>query len=177
MLKKILNFIVFSTLVISTISCSSQKKAGDDEQLVKKKRREVNMDKRAEAASGKLFGNLGGGNKSTTYEFATSNILWRASLESLDFIPLNTIDYSGGLIVSDWYSTDYSGESIKITVRFLSNELKASSIDVKTFKKNCKNEKCKTLAMNNGFNNKIKDNIIAKARDLKIKEETTKKNN
>jgi len=175
MLKKILNFIVFSTLVISTISCSSQKKAGDDEQLVKKKRREVNMDKRTEAASGKLFGNLGGGNKSTTYEFATSNILWRASLESLDFIPLNTIDYSGGLIVSDWYSTDYSGESIKITVRFLSNELKASSIDVKTFKKNCKNEKCKTLAMNNGFNNKIKDNIIAKARDLKIKEETIKK--
>jgi hypothetical protein len=175
MLKKILNFIVFSTLVISTISCSSQKKAGDDEQLVKKKRREVNMDKRTEAASGKLFGNLGQGNKSTTYEFATSNILWRASLESLDFIPLNTIDYSGGLIVSDWYSTDYSGESIKITVRFLSNELKASSIDVKTFKKNCKNEKCKTLAMNNGFNNKIKENIIAKARDLKIKEETTKK--
>ena len=175
MLKKILNFIVFLTLVISTISCSSQKKGGDEEQLVKKKRREVNMDKRAEVASGNLFGNLGGGNKSTTYEFATSNILWRASLESLDFIPLNTIDYSGGLIVSDWYSTDYSGESIKITVRFLSNELKASSIDVKSFKKNCKNEKCKTLSMNNGFNNKIKDNIIAKARDLKIKEETTKK--
>ena len=45
-----------------------------------------------------------GGN--TTYEFSTSNPMWRASLETLDFLPLNTVDYSGGIIISDWYTSE-----------------------------------------------------------------------
>ncbi len=31
-------------------------------------------------------------------------LLWRASLEILDFIPLTTVDYSGGIIITDWYN-------------------------------------------------------------------------
>ena len=42
------------------------------------------------------------GKKSTTYEFSTSNPLWRASLETIDFMPLATVDYSGGIIITDW---------------------------------------------------------------------------
>ena len=59
------------------------------------------------------------GKGSTTYEFSTSNPLWRASLEIIDFMPLTTVDYSGGIIITDWYS-DISNtkDSIKITVRF-----------------------------------------------------------
>ena len=39
----------------------------------------------------------------TTYEFSTANPMWRASLETLDFLPLTTVDYSGGIIITDWY--------------------------------------------------------------------------
>ena len=62
-------------------------------------------------------------NKGTTYEFASSNELWRASLDIIDFMPLTTANYNGGIIVTDWYSENQkTGESIKITIRFLSNE-------------------------------------------------------
>ena len=76
-----------------------------------------------------LGGMLGGGN--TNYEFSSSNPLWRASLETLDFLPLTTVDYSGGTIITDWYSDNSNTDSsIKITVRFLSNEISAGSLKV-----------------------------------------------
>ena len=64
------------------------------------------------------------GGSATNYEFSTSNPMWRASLEILDFLPLSTVDYSGGMIITDWYSESNSDESIKITIRFLSNEVR-----------------------------------------------------
>jgi hypothetical protein len=66
-----------------------------------------------------IFGDINNKKSSgTTFEFSTSNILWRATLKSLDFLPLANADYSGGIIVYDWYSSDSSNEQIKITVRF-----------------------------------------------------------
>ena len=75
---------------------------------------------------------LGGliGNRGTNYEFSSSNPLWRASLEILDFLPLNTVDYSGGMIISDWYSDSSNNESLKITIRFLSNEVRSESVKI-----------------------------------------------
>ena len=74
------------------------------------------------------------GKKSTTYEFSTSNPLWRASLETIDFMPLATANYSGGIIVTDWYSDNVnSNESLKITIRFLTNEIRSDAIDLKIF--------------------------------------------
>ena len=74
----------------------------------------------------------------TNYEFSTSNPMWRASLETLDFLPLNTVDYSGGIIITDWYSENRSSkESIKITVRFLSNEVRSDSLKIVVHKKIC----------------------------------------
>jgi hypothetical protein len=76
----------------------------------------------------------GGGN----FEFASSNELWRASLDSIDFMPLASVNYSGGIIVTDWYSTDQnSNESIKISIRFLSNEVRADALDIKVFNRKC----------------------------------------
>ena len=70
-------------------------------------------------------------NKATNYQFSTSNPLWRASLELIDFIPLSTVDYSGGIIITDWYSdSSSSNESIKITIRFLSNEIQTNSLKI-----------------------------------------------
>jgi len=73
-----------------------------------------------------------------TFQFASSNELWRASLDVIDFMPLSSVNYSGGIIITDWYSTDQtSNESIKISIRFLSNELRADALDIKVFNKKC----------------------------------------
>ena len=76
--------------------------------------------------------------KSTTYEFASSNELWRASLDTIDFMPLVSANYSGGIIITDWYSTNQdSVESIKISIRFLTNEIRSDALDIKVFNKKC----------------------------------------
>ena len=77
-------------------------------------------------------------NKNGNFEFASSNELWRASLDTLDFMPLASVNYSGGIIITDWYSTDStSNESIKITIRFLTNEVRSDALDIKVFNKKC----------------------------------------
>ena len=84
-----------------------------------------------------MGGALGGGSK-TNYQFASSNPMWRATLEILDFLPLSNVNYSGGIIITDWYNEGTaSDESIKITVRFLSNEIRADGIKVIVHKKKC----------------------------------------
>ena len=82
------------------------------------------------------FGNMAGG--SGTFNFASSNEMWRASIEILDFIPLSSADYGGGIIITDWYNEGDEKSSVKIMVRFLSNEIRADGIKIKVFSKNCK---------------------------------------
>ena len=80
------------------------------------------------------MGKSGGG----VFEFASSNELWRASLDTIDFMPLASVNYSGGIIITDWYSTDQnSNESIKISIRFLTNEIRADALNIKVFNKKC----------------------------------------
>jgi hypothetical protein len=80
------------------------------------------------------FNNSGGG----VFEFASSNELWKASLDTIDFMPLASVNYSGGIIITDWYSTDQtSNESIKISIRFLTNEIRSDALDIKVFNKKC----------------------------------------
>ena len=113
--------------------------------------------------------NLGGiANRKTTYEFSTANPMWRASLEVLDFIPLTTVDYSGGMIITDWYSeTDgTSNESLKITVRFLSNEIRADSLKIVVHKKRCSaNNSCKMslLPADSQIKSELRSVILRKA--------------
>ena len=80
----------------------------------------------------------GKGSGSGNFSFATSNEMWRATIEILDFIPLNNADYGGGIIITDWYNEDGSGkDSIKIMVRFLSNEIRADGLKVTVYNKSC----------------------------------------
>ena len=75
---------------------------------------------------------------SGVFEFASSNELWRASLDTIDFMPLASVNYSGGIIITDWYSTDSNtNESIKISIRFLSNEVRSDALNIKVFNKKC----------------------------------------
>tara|TARA_B110000027_G_C16033626_1_gene262052 strand:+ start:250 stop:789 length:540 start_codon:yes stop_codon:yes gene_type:complete len=81
------------------------------------------------------IGNIGG---TGIFEFASSNELWRASLDTIDFMPLTSVNYSGGIIVTDWYSTDQnSNESIKISIRFLTNEIRSDALNIKVFNRKC----------------------------------------
>ena len=110
---------------------------------------------------GDLVGRRGG---NTNYEFSTSNPMWRASLEILDFLPLSTVDYSGGLIISDWYSDGSTNESIKITVRFLSNEVSSENIKIAVHKKVCNNNNCSVNKLNGSkISDELKTTIIRKA--------------
>ena len=77
-------------------------------------------------------------NRGGVFEFASSNELWRASLDVIDFMPLNSVNYSGGIIITDWYNTENNAnESIKISIRFLTNEIRADALDIKVFNRKC----------------------------------------
>ena len=78
-----------------------------------------------------------GKNKGGTFEFASSNELWRASLDTIDFMPLASVNYSGGIIITDWYSSNVDNESIKISIRFLTNEVRSDALDIKVFNRKC----------------------------------------
>ena len=78
-----------------------------------------------------------GQQKGGTFDFASSNELWRASLDVIDFMPLTSANYSGGIIISDWYSDSNSNEAIKVTIRFLSNEVRSNSLAVKIYYRKC----------------------------------------
>jgi hypothetical protein len=108
-----------------------------------------------------------GGNRGTNYEFSTSNPLWRSSLEILDFLPLTTVDYSGGIIITDWYNDSSTNDSIKITVRFLSNEVKSDSLKIIIHKKKCKtNSNCKITVSNSKIKEELNRTILSKAANL-----------
>ena len=107
---------------------------------------------------------VGRGRGSTTYEFSTSNPMWRASLEILDFLPLSTVDYSGGLIISDWYSDGNANESIKITIRFLDNKVRSENLKISVHQKVCKINNCNVnLLSQSKISNELKTTIIRKA--------------
>ena len=89
-------------------------------------------------AEGKGFRVFEGNKGGTTYEFASSNPLWRATLETLDFMPLASANYSGGIVITDWYSENNSpNESVKISVRFLTNEIRSDALDIDLYIKKC----------------------------------------
>lgn len=172
--KNSLNLIFFTFLIFSISSCGMYKKV-DQRQMPDtaeaKARKNVN-----EGRGVGLGGLIRGGN--TTYEFSTSNPIWRASLETLDFLPMNTVDYSGGVIVTDWYSENQSfKEAIKITVRFLSNEIRSDSIKIVVHKKTCdKTSNCVvSLLKDSLIQNELKSTIIKKAAILDKQEKIKKK--
>ena len=135
-----------------------------------------NADRKATAfrdQGGGLFGDIGNKKSgSTSVNFSSANVLWKATLQTLDFLPLSNTDYSGGIIIYDWYSqTNNPKEQIKISVQFLNNELRSDSIKITAHKKICEtSERCSNSTLDPDFANSIKDSIIASARTLKIEE-------
>ncbi len=114
---------------------------------------------------GKGFRLTNSAKNSGTFDFASSNELWRASLDTLEFMPLALANYSGGIIVTDWYSDgNNSEESVKISIRFLSNEVRSDAITVKVFYKNCgMTDNCKISDRSGDLAVEISQKILNKA--------------
>ena len=99
------------------------------------------------------------------FEFASSNELWRASLDIIEFMPLTSANYSGGIIITDWYTNNSDpNETIKITIRFLSNEIRSDAIDINVFYKKCEsNNKCVVQKNNKNIEAELRKEILRKA--------------
>ncbi len=159
--------------IIALNSCKALKPKWVDTRKIPTDARE-RAKKNIEEGRGVTLGSLG--NRKTTYQFSSSNPMWRASLEVLDFIPLTTVDYSGGVIITDWYNDNAGNDAIKVTVRFLSNEVRTNSLKVVVHKKTCdNNQNCAT----NKIDSKIEEELVTSILKLaaKFEKETkTKKN-
>tara|TARA_B100001175_G_scaffold278878_1_gene255725 strand:- start:461 stop:1039 length:579 start_codon:yes stop_codon:yes gene_type:complete len=130
-----------------------------------KEKREKNLREGKGFRINNMIGNKGGVG---SFEFASSNEMWRASLELLDFTPLQNVDYSGGIIVTDWFSENDDDESIKITIRFLSNEIRADGLKVIIHKKVCKKiDNCIIKKIDSTLGQEIKLAILKKASIIK----------
>ena len=125
---------------------------------------------------GRGFRLMGGPKKGGTFDFASSNELWRASLDTIDFMPLISANYSGGIIITDWYSDGKTvGESVKVSIRFLTNEIRADALDIKVFMKKCKNlNDCRVSESKGVLVTELKKKILRQASVYKA--ENKKKN-
>ena len=161
--KKILVFLVGIVVVSFLGSCGiyapsdARKVSPNSKERVKK-----NLEEGKGFTMKKLVGGSSGG---TNYQFASSNPMWRATLEILDFLPLANVDYSGGIITTDWYNEGTSSdESIKITVRFLTNEIRSDGLRIIVHKKRCNiQQKCIVKKISSALEHELQVAILKKA--------------
>ena len=155
---------IFIIALITLNSCNGKLPGGDARKFPAdpKKRIEQNI---KEGKSFRLFDTVGN-SKGGTFDFASSNELWRASLDVIDFMPLSSVNYSGGIIITDWYSDENNqNESIKISIRFLTNEIRSDALDIKIFTRKCKNNlmSCNVIETNKVLITELKKEILKKA--------------
>jgi len=171
--------LIFLCLITVFLNSCIDKIPGGDARKIPadpKERVKKNLEEGRGFTLNNAFGNTGRG----VFDFASSNELWRASLDSIDFMPLSSVNYSGGIIISDWYSSDQnSNESIKISIRFLTNEIRSDALDIKVFKKICNESlvNCKISENANELISELKKQILKKATIYKEENKKKPKNN
>jgi len=175
-ITKILSFLIFIGLLQGgcngKLPGADARKFPDDPRLRVKKNLEEGRGFRINDAFQK-------GMKGGVFDFASSNELWRASLDVIDFMPLSSVNYSGGIIITDWYSSDQNqNESIKISIRFLTNEIRSDALDIKIFTRKCIDNliNCKYIETSRALEKEITREILKKAtlyqkQDLEKKKE------
>ena len=165
-LKKILPNLLIHLILIALSSCGT---GGDARKNPPQP--ELRVKRNLEEGRGFTVDNMlknrkkGGGD----FEFASSNELWRASLDTIDFMPLSSVNYSGGIIITDWYSDDSNiDESVKISIRFLTNEVRADALNIKVFYKKCNQVmNCKISQKKGTLVTELKRKILNKAATYK----------
>ena len=178
-LKKLSLFLVLIVFFTFINSCGIYKKTSA---------REVpaNVDERVkrnlEEGKGFSLAKAKDGGGTTSYQFASSNPMWRASLEVLDFLPLANVDYSGGIITTDWYNEGASADdSIKITIRFLTNEIRSDALKIILHKKRCNiSQNCSIKKITSALEQELQVAILKKAivyeKELKKNKKKYKRN-
>ena len=170
---------VFSICVLLLSACNgkipgadARKVSADPKERVKK-----NLEEGRGFTLNKAFGNATRGG---TFDFASSNELWKASLDVIDFMPLSSVNYSGGIIITDWYSENQNpNESVKITIRFLTNEVRSDALDIKIFNRKCLDNllNCKFTQTDGILVTELKKEILKKAALYKENKDKKEKNN
>ena len=161
-LPRYLILIIILTFLMSLNSCGIYKRSDI-------KDNPVNVDERVrkniQEGRGVRFGR--GATRGGDFDFASANPLWRASIDIFDFVPLTNASYSGGIIITDWFSAENkeadSNRELKITLKFLTNEIRADAIEVTVFEKMCKSGNCKTNKVKSKLEKEIKLAILKKA--------------
>jgi len=161
MLNKINILLIFIALMLN--SCGGKMPGADAKKYPPnpKERVKKNLEEGRGFRLSNTTSQFGGSGK---FDFASSNELWRATLDIIDFIPLTSANYSGGIIITDWYSENQNNESIKITIRFLSNEIRSDALDIKIFYKVCdENLKCSINEKEGKLNQELQKEILKAA--------------
>ena len=162
-LKKNILILLSILLLLTQTACNAlkpKKVSAKDFPPDPRKRVEKNINE------GKGFRVMGGNSRGTNYEFASANPLWRATLDTLDFMPLSSANYSGGIVITDWYSENNSpNESVKISVRFLTNEIRSDALDINVYLKKCSDNSlnCSISKNNNDLVADLNLSILKKA--------------
>ena len=163
--SSIIKIIIFISIILTISNCGiykptdARKVSPNDAERIKKNQEE---------GRGFTLGSLGK-NSGGTFQFSSSNEMWRATLEILDFLPLSDVDYGGGIIITEWYnSPEAPNKSLKIMVQFLTNEIRADAIKINVYEKNCSNESnCSSSLINSEISSEIKLEILKKAALIK----------
>ena len=177
--------IKFIVLLISTLfflnSCGWYKRSDVKDNPVNVDER---VKKNVQEGRGIRFGK--GSNRGGDFDFASSNPLWRGAVDVLDFVPLTNASYSGGIIITEWFSAENNSgnttRELKLTVRFMTNEIRADAIKILVFEKLCaQNNNCKTKKIKSKLEGELKLAILKKAalfekEDFKKYKETKGKN-
>ena len=157
-----IRFLIILISFIYMASCSGGKIPGADARKISPNPKDRVQKNLEEERGFRLLGN----NKKNSgeFDFASSNELWRASLDTLEFMPLALANYSGGIIVTDWYSDGGNNESVKISIRFLSNEIRSDALAIKVFYKNCSiDQSCKITDRSSALSIDLTKKILGKA--------------
>ena len=174
-LKKSIITLLSILILLSQSACNAlkpKKVSAKDFPPDPRKRVEKNINE------GKGFRLMGGNSqKGTNYEFASANPLWRATLDTLDFMPLSSANYSGGIVITDWYSENNSpNESVKISVRFLTNEIRSDALDINVYLKKC-TDNSSNCSISKNNNDLVADlNLSILKRATKYKKEIIDRN-
>ena len=160
---KILSFLTILLLFLN--NCNGKLPGGDARKFPAdpKERVKKNLEEgRGFRLNDMTFGAPRGG----VFDFASSNELWRAALDTIDFMPLSSVNYSGGIIITDWYSeNNRPNESLKISIRFMTNEIRSDALKIKVFNRKCSSAllDCKLIETDGVIVSELKKEILKKA--------------